>query len=287
MLSLIRSLTLLNLLLLCCMPLLAQSPNGFEQTATSSIKAGLDNDGNILITTINRHFTLADLYKPGLIESLVLLEEFKSERHPGMEGQKSIVRVDAWLAPDLSKKLWTIEQAGDVGRVDDDFYRITKYGCCASLPTDFYFNLRTGRRLFSATKELSQIIVPNTDPSLTRYVAYHSADGIISPMERQKDANITGLFQYGSDNEVLLKIAVRSNVEAIASIKLRYQNKLDESNRLMLWGVDGKKDKSSLSYFAIVISYGWAGDIVLPVMNDNIELSRATIPSRFKLEVVK
>jgi len=44
---------------------------------------------------------------------------------------------------------------------------------------------------------------------------------------------------------------VRSKIEAIESIKLRYQNKLDESNRLMLWGVDGKKDKSSLSDFAM------------------------------------
>jgi len=287
MLNFRRSFICLILLLACRMPLFAQAPNGFEQTATSSIKAGFDKDGNVLVTTINRRFTLADLYKPGVIESLVLLEEFKSERQLGMEGQKSIVRVDAWLAPDLSKKLWTIEHVGDVGRVYDDFYRITKYGCCASIATDFYFNLRTGQKLFSATKELSQIIVPNTDPSLSRYVGYHSADGIVSPVEHQKDGDLIGLIQYGSDNKVLQKIAVHSKIQASESIKLRYQNKSNESNRLMLWGADGKKDKSSLSDFAIIISYSWAGEIILPVMNDNIDLSKATIPSRFKLEIVK
>jgi hypothetical protein len=264
--------------------LFAQTPNNFERTATSSIEASRDKEGNTLITTINRRFKLIDFPTQPLPTPLLLLEEFKSEHRLGIEGQNSVVRVDAWLGIQPSKKIWSIEQNGDEGAVFDEFYKITKHGCCASIATDFYFNLETGQKVFSSTKGLFTVIVPNT--SFYRYISYHSNDAVIPPIEPRNDA-LVGVIQYGTDKKVILKLAVRSKIQAAERIKFQYQNKLSESNSLMLWGVDGKDDKSSLSDFAIVISYGSAGDIILPVTNDNIDLSRAVFPAKFSLEIVK
>lgn len=264
--------------------LFAQTPGKFERTATSSIEVSRDKDGSALITTINRRFKLVDFPAKPLPAPLLLLEEFKSERRLGIEGQTSVVKVEAWLGIQRSKKAWSIEQTGDEGDVFDEFYKVTKHGCCAAIATDFYFNLETGQKVFSSTSKLFTVIVPNT--SFYRYIAYHSSDAVAPPLETNNDA-LVGIVQYGTDKKIILKLAVRSKLQAVERIKFQYQNKLLEANSLMLNGVDGKNDKSSLSDFAIVISYGSAGDIILPVKNDSIDLSKAIVPAKFSLEVIK
>jgi hypothetical protein len=262
----------------------AQTPDGLDRTVTSSIKTTHDKDGNPLVTTINRRFTLIDHPTQPLPGALLLLEEFRSERELGREGGKSFVKVDAWFGTDLTRKAWSLEQAGDDGRVFDEFYLVTKYGCCASIGTNIFFNLENGRRVFSSTSKLSSVIVPNT--GLYRYVAFHSHDAIIPAIEPYRD-DFRGLLQYGSSTTPLWKLAIYSKAEPIIRVKFLYQNKIVDSDSLMLWGVDGKNDKSSLSHFAIVVSMDFAGDIVLPISNDALDLTKATIPPRVRVELVK
>jgi hypothetical protein len=273
-------------ILTCALSLgaIAQTSDGLDRTATSSIKAARDKDGNSVITTINRRFMLVDVPTQPLPGALLLLEEFRREHQLGTEGGKGFVKVDAWFGENVSKKAWTIEQDGDEGRVFDEFYRVTKYGCCASIATNFFFNLETGQRVFSSTGELLTVIVPNT--GLYRYVAYHSNDAIIPPLEPRVN-EFRGLLQYGTTKTPLWKLAIYSKIEPIARIKFQYENKIVESGSLMLWGADGKKDKSSLSHFAIVISLGSSDDIVLPITNDTFDLTKATIPPRYRIEIVK
>ncbi len=52
----------------------------------------------------------------------------------------------------------------------------------------------------------------------------------------------------------------------------------------MLWGFDGKKDKSSLSNFALVLSYEAAGNVVIPISNDVPDIAKARLSNRFWLE---
>ena len=261
----------------------AQEPI-LERTATSSIKVSQDKYG-VVITTTSRRFRLVQFFSSPEEQSLILLEEFKAERRPGVEGQRGVVRVEASQGLE-AKKLWSIEQEGDEGKVLNDFYRVTKYGCCDSVATYVYFNLRTGEKVFTSTEpELARVIVPNT--GLVRYVTYHSDEASLPPPEKEKSGDLIGVVQYGSRDKVTLRLAVRSKLEPVERIKFAYQNKVTEGQELMLWGVDGKKDKSSFSDFAIVISYGRAGDIVLPVRNDEIDLGKATVPPRFTLEVLK
>src|SRR5260370_25253774 len=257
----------------CALPLCVsgQTPDGLDRSATSSIKSTRDKDGNPLITTINRRFTLVDMPTQPLPGPLLLLEEFRRDRQPGSEGGKGFVKVNAWFEPNLAKKAWTIEQDGDDGRVFDEFYLVTKYACCASIATNFFFNLETGQRVFSSTGKLSSVIVPNT--GLYRYVAFHSHDAVIPALEPHRD-DFRGLLQYGTPTTPLWKLAIYSKAEPIVRIKFRYENKIVDSDSLMLWGVDGKNSKTSLSHFAIVVSLDWAGNIVLPITNDMIDLTK-------------
>ena len=263
---------------------LGQTPSNLDRTATSSITTTRDKNGYPVISTINRRFTYVDAPELRLPTPLLLLEEFRRDREPGTEDGKGFVKVDAWFESDLSRKAWTIKQDGDEGRVFDEFYLVTKYGCCASIPTYFYFNLQSGRRVYSSTAKLSEVIVPNT--GLYRYIAFHSHDAVLHAVEpMQKD--FRGLLQYGTPTTTLWKLALYSKVEPIIRVKFRYQNKTVDSASLMLWGVDGKNHKSSLSQFAIVLSLESAGEIVLPITNDALDLTKATIPPSFLVELVK
>lgn len=268
------------LLLVCLLPIsvAAQRVESLDRTAESSIKLGRDKDGNPVITTINRRFTLTESVRP-----LLLLEEFRRDQEIGHDA-KGVVKVDAWRQPDLTNKTWSIEQTGDEGLVSDEFYVVTKHGCCTALSTSVYFNIDNGQRVFSATNKPSSVIVPNTDQY--RYVAYHAIDAAIAPTET-RDTDLQGVLQYVSHTAPIWKLAIYSKRDLNVRIKLRYEGKVEESGTLMLWAVDGKRDKSSFSNFAIVLSLDSAGEIVLPVSNDTLDLTKAAIPPHLRVELLK
>ena len=257
----------------------AQRVETLDRTAESSIKITRDKHGKPVLTTINRRFTLTESVRP-----LLLLEEFRHDLEADHEQAKGVVKVDAWRQPDLIKKAWSIEQIGDEGRVEDEFYVVTKYACCMAQATNVYFNIDNGERIVAATDKLSSVIVPNTDQY--RYVAWHGAFGSIPPTE-SPDKDLRGVLQYVSYQAPLWKLAIYSKRDPIVHLKLRYKGKFEESGTLMLWDMDGKRDKSSFSNFEIVVSMDSAGEIVLPIVNDEVDLTRATIPPLFRVEIVK
>ena len=266
-----------------------QTRGGLDRTAKSSIKTTRGRDGYLVVTTITRRFTYLDkqshLLSP---RTLLLLEEFHRDRTIGIEGFKGIVKVEGWFGPTLSNKAWTIEQDGDEGRVvSDELYRVTKFGCCSSLDTYFFFSLKTGQRVFSSTAEnLSEVRVPNTGPHLSRYVAFHSYEAEIPALDTRPN-DFRGLLQYGTSTKPLWKLAVYSKAQSRFRIKFRYDNKIVDSQSLDLWGANRKDAISSLSRFAIVLSSNSAGDIVLPITNDAPDLTKATIPPTFRVELIR
>lgn len=262
----------------------AQKSPSFDRTATSSIKVKPDKDGKSTVTTTNRRFTLVDVPIRPLPGELLLLEEFRREHQMGNEGGESVVKVDAWSGTEFATKVWTIDQKGDEGQVFDEFYRVTKHGCCAASATNIFFNLETGRRVFSSTHDLISVTVPNT--GLYRYVAYHSGDAIIPALNSGKE-DFVGLLQYGPPEESLWKLAIYSKPSSGVRLKFLYENKVVESDSLMLWKADGKNDKSSLSNFSIIISLGAKDDVILPITNDFVDLSKVSLPVRTRVEIVE
>ena len=164
---------------------------------------------------------------------------------------------------------------------------MTKYGCCAALSTKVFFDLKKGRKLFSTTAEHVTVVVPNTSVVFTRYIAFHSIEASLPPLDDKQVPDLSGVIQYVSNSNVLQRIAVISKNQNAASITLRYQGKQNEGRTLMLWGFDKKNSISSLSDFSIVVSYGSAGEIVLSVRDDKIDLKNATYTKFFQLKSIQ
>jgi hypothetical protein len=282
------------------LPIVAQTTGKLSRTATSSIRSARDKYGNDVIITTNRRFNVAEVYPNHSIpdkanHSMVLLEEFRSEWTPGIEGKRAKIRVDGWAGdfPNPSRKTWTILSEGDKGEVHDNFYKVTRYGCCASITTQIWFSLIDGRKVFTSNIDPIQVIVPNSHAGLTRYFAWHSNDAIIPPTELQTMKDLKGVLQYGSERKIFQRLMARSPIDLyLSKIAIRYQGKTHEDmgslvSGLMLWGVDGKKDKSALSDFSIILTWNDKFEAEIPVVNDELQIGKAKVSDKIILEAAK
>lgn len=278
---------------------LAQQTSGVNRTATSTITTRNDKERGVIVQITNRRFTFTHYYPDKLgadeqFPTIMLLEEFTSERSLSAEGQEGNVKIEAWTGKDAnaSKRIWTIEHAGDEGEIFDRFYKVTKMGCCDAENTDFYFNLITGQKVFASTAGIFQIDVPNTSTAFNRYVAFHSSFASVPSVEGEKDQSIIGVIQYSSETKTLGRIILRGATEAqrdmrLEKIKARYQRKLSDTDNLTLWGVDGKGAASSLSDFSIILSFYDNVQVEIPVTNDQPQIGRAILPKGLTLQLAK
>jgi hypothetical protein len=282
------------------LPIAAQTRGGLSRTASSSIKSARDKYGNDVIITTNRRFTFAEVYPNHSIpdkdyRSVVLLEEFWSEWHPGMEGKRAKIRVDGWAGnfPNPRRKAWTILSEGDEGEVRDNFYKVTRYGCCASITTHVWFSLIDGQKVFTSNIDPIRVIVPNSSADLTRYITWHSSEATMAPPELQTVKDLKGVLQYGSERKAPRRLLVRSGIDLyLPKISIRYQGKTHEdmsslASGLTLWGVDGKKDKSALSDFFVILTWSDKFEAEIPVENDELQITKAKVSDKIILEVAR
>jgi len=256
----------------------------------------MDREKGVVVTTTNRRFSFTRVFPDNVpqeqVRTILLLEEFRSDRILEGEGQQGSVTVQAWMGKDASptEKLWTLDQEGDDGTVDGRFYRVTKHGCCGAEDTFVFFNILTGVKALTSTAPLFQIEIPNTYSwALKRYVAYRSDMASLPFPEPGDNQTLAGVLEYGSESGVLSRVLIRFKGErqdmGTPKISALYQQKATNTSPLELWGSDKKNDPSALSGFSIVLSYGRNIRIVVPVSKDGIDLTRATTNPVFGLSL--
>jgi hypothetical protein len=271
----------------------AQKNDRLAKTATSFITHKRDRYGNPVISITNRRFSYREFYPKydGQSYWITLLEEFRGERTPGVEGRKSTIRVEGWEDSTPQKKLWTIRSEGDVGEPYDNFYRITKYGCCANITTQVWFNLATGHKVFTSTEGLMEVSVLG-EAELGRYVAYHDIAAILQPEEFKEMKDLIGVIQYGSEKKTQKRLLVRARSHpGQPRIGILYEGKLhqikDSNAGVRLRNIEGKNNLSALSDFSIELSWENGFKISIPVKNDELELGKAKVSDILTLENAK
>ncbi|MBS1808141.1 MAG: hypothetical protein JST84_08120 [Acidobacteria bacterium] len=267
-------------------------------TSTTSTIETVRREGIEFVVTTNRKFNYIPLYAGNGYESILLLEEVRTEMSRDVEGMNSAMKVEAWIGkgrkPD--KKAWTIKADADVAEAGDPFYKVTKYGCCASMNTHVWYNLLSGQRVFTGTNNLVKISVPNTGgDSLDRYVTFHSNMGSIEAPEMKRLKDVMGVLQYGTNKRATYRIVLRaSDSETFdlgqPEVGVAHQQETkfaedDQEQEVALWAYDGKKSASSLSDFTVILKWEDKIQITIPFKNDAPVLSEAKVPAKIKLEL--
>src|SRR5258708_106814 len=93
--------------------------------------------------TRNKRFSIVDLWSRhgSAVEALVLRESFVIDRQEGIEGDSSMLKVEAL---DGKAVKWRFEEPGERGQAIGQVYEVTKFGCCDAPKTYTYFALRDG-----------------------------------------------------------------------------------------------------------------------------------------------
>lgn len=105
--------------------------------------------------TRNKRFSIVDLWSRhgSAVEALVLRESFVIDRQEGIEGDSSMLKVEAL---DVNAVKWSFEEDGERGQAFGQVYEVTKLGCCDAANTYTYFSLRDGKKLRTAHAELNR-----------------------------------------------------------------------------------------------------------------------------------
>lgn len=280
-------------------PIVAQTTGTLSRTASSSIRSTRDKYGNDVIITTNRRFTFVPAF---LIDkgnrSMVLLEEFRSEWRPGIEGKKAKVRIDGWAGnfPNPRKKAWAIRSEGDIGEVQNNFYRVTRYGCCLSHTTYIWFSLLTGRKAFTSNFDLIAIEILG-HPELTRYIGYHDGNSVLGPDEEKTVEKLVGTLYYSAEMKVQSKLLIRARSAkwddwdlpqiSVVSKDRILKAERHQPNEFRLIGASGENGKAALSDFSIRLLWYDGSEIVIPVKNDNLDLNKAIISDKLIVEAAR
>ncbi len=272
----------------------AAAPPPTSTTSTFEIVRKSDRE---VFTTTNRQFKYVSLFNGENFKSLLLLEEIRTDVSPDVEGSNGTLKVDAWLGktskPD--KKAWTIKSDANAGEAGDVFYKTTNFGCCASFNVYTWYNLLTGQKVFTGTTNFIKLSVPNTGgDSLDRYITFHSREGTILTPEIKRMDDAIGVIEYGTKSRATHRIIVRTSEVALLEsgtpemgVEHKAETKFakdDQDEEVTLWGFDGKKDKSSLSDFTVILK--WEDkQIVIPFKNDAPVLTGAKLPAKVTVEL--
>lgn len=292
-----------NLILTCAflcflVSAFAQKANTPPPTSTTSTIETVRKNGLDFIVTTNRKFNFVPLYADGTEDSLLLLEETRSEFSRQLEGINSAMKIEAWIGKGKpSKKAWTIKTEADVAEADAPFYKLTKYGCCASISVHSWYNLLSGQKVFTGTNNLLKISVPNTGgEALDRFVVFHSNQGATETSEMKRGQDVLGVLQYGTNKRVTHRIVLRTaDVEMLEmgdpQVGAAHQKETQFAEdytikEVALWAFDGKNAKTSLSDFTIILKWEDKVQIVIPFKHDAPVLSEAKVPAKIKLELL-
>jgi hypothetical protein len=103
----------------------------------------------------NKRFSIVDVWSRhgSAREALVLRESFVTDRQDGIEGDNSMVKVEALNGKAVR---WIFEEAGESGQALSQVYEVKKLGCCDAPNTYTYFSLRDGKKLRTTHTELNR-----------------------------------------------------------------------------------------------------------------------------------
>ncbi len=193
-----------SLLIVFCFIILVFLNFGFSQTvhvdsAMSSVKEEVNEDGNISRTTINSRYDFVERYKK---TTLLLKQVTRITKTTGSEGSSSSTIVEAFSAPFYNVLNWRIHDPGEKSRLHSDFFETVKNGCCGSTNTRFLYSLNTGKIVAQYDANLLKIKSEGKDVK-QRIVSYLSVNASVTPTDMALSKNICGILTYANEDSIL------------------------------------------------------------------------------------
>jgi hypothetical protein len=273
----------------------AKPQENVQQTGTSTFAAATGKvDCDLNVNVVNSTFKLARVVsRNSPVHHVLVRERSTNTGCTNSEGLTGAIALEGWVDSFEAGRAptWQSQGEGHEGRVDGNFYRITKQGCCGATPASAYFNLLSGKKMFESTPDLIRVEVPNT--ANVRYVAFLDTQSSMNPEETKPGSDVIGALQYGSAEGpgerivMKLKSTVPFSVEDLSVVSAKEPAKY--AKELELWSANGNENPSAIGDFKIRIKLIEVGGddrapvIVVPVSSDRLDIDHAVASHGVKL----
>jgi hypothetical protein len=247
-------------------------------------------DGGWMRTVVHPRFDFVSVWHRGQERptSILIAQRLESTMRSDSEGAQSTLQVTAWSKgkKPYDKKLWSIATEADLGEVveADEYFRATRYGCCAAESTHTLYNVETGKPVATYTDEgVGFVEVPNTP--VRRLITYHSAAASIADPAA---ADALGVLALSSrDGGVLHRIVIRSSSDQLEGftpqLTLKVDGEKEESQRIDLWAAEKNPVPAAIRGFQVRLIFEDGQAVRIPITGDDFDLEKATVPPGFRL----
>ena len=191
------------LLLFSVFQLFSQNKQNFSLESVSKFNIEWE-DNNYSTTFVNSNFL--EFYVDS--KYCIISEKITKEAVGGGEGSHGLLEATAYYSVFDSpiKKMWQIYEPAHNSFFFYDFYVAKHKGCCDAHDTNAYFNLKSGKKIFSAT---SDVLVVNYSNDRNVYISYifitSSKD---FPVQYPYLSNVKGIITLATSEEVLSRLLI-------------------------------------------------------------------------------
>lgn len=245
-----------------------------------------DKFGEEIVSTINTEFKVDEYWnieKFKLNEQKLILEETKEVEYHS-EFTRSKITTTQWIGKSYSslKKGWQLSTPANSSKIKSNMYLLTNSGCCTEEDVTSYYNIKTGKKVFSTSANHFSIGI-TADVDTNRFIGYWSTENVsIEPPKKSK--NMVGLITFNSSEKNLEEIQVFFTGKfdfmqnAAPKIYAYYKGKERKDEHIEIYENDLKKLQPQ--DFILIIDFN-GKKIEIPVKNDKLDLISAKKPDGF------
>lgn len=259
------------------------NPGGFFEEGSSSVRQFQDKSGRTNQISETRKYDFVYFYRDK--QSYQVLFDILIQDHyiVGNELSSSKIYVRAREGEGYKNTLWEINEKAHHMSWEHGYLKFVKYGCCASLALNSYYNKRTGELLSRSTAPLHKVEIKKIEA--TRFVGFVSEAAVAPPAELSAHPNAVGVLVYANRFFEQTRVVVEheEEIDFYQNPKINFVYRSLERDSLSIFDEEIENERS-ISGFHIKLDFGHHGAISIPIEGDAPALSRAAMAKGFSLK---
>ncbi len=293
--------------ILCCASLLVScrekgKPNGddsstvpvqgkvaYADSSSSSVRV-FDQEGRVCIQQSNTSYEMTDLYE-GSTKIPLLLKIKKTELcFADSVNKDKVYEITAHSVMDTKTIEWTTQFVATELLIKDNSLLAIHEGMDGEEDLLTRFSLQDGKEVFGCSYGELKVAVPNVKQK--RFIGFTSQKATTHPVQGLKEENLFGLVRFGSSNAAINTLKVKLKRSAVAGKIPVYTpdmvlvpanantTAIEDGKSLILMKADEHFTSKDVTDFAVKFTFFYgddneATDIIIPIVSDQLDLSKA------------
>lgn len=266
-----------------------QGSVAYADSSSSSVRV-FDQQGRVCIQQSNTAYEMTDLYE-GSTKIPLLLKIKKTELcFADSVNKDKVYEITAHSVMDTKAVDWTTQFVATELLIKDNSLLAIHEGTDGEEDLLTRFSLLDGKEVFGCSYGELKVAVPNVKQK--RFIGFTSQKAITHPVQGLKEENLFGLVRMGSGNAAINTLKVKLKRSAVADKIPAYTpdmvlvpanantTAIEDGKSLILMKADEHFTSKDVTDFAVKFTFFYgddneATDIIIPIVNDRLDLSKA------------